>query len=411
MSPRLLALSLSLGIHACVFAALVLSRESPKPKATPRFELTKVTWLEAETPSGPVGGGSTGAPTPRHATTSTKKQPVGTPTLPTIDDVPLRETKRGLAFLPPSLFEPAPMIQRGVTLTPEMMPGADELLAEEHERVGVRLDGFLKQGLAIARATSGLPDPAYGLLGEQLRAATQVVPKLVDTDKPKEVLGALGESWLAGAERYGKTGAPYAEPEGRIDSIERPSMMVDGVARGSPDAQAMSQLLSAGARLQEFADGRAGVELYALVEIRQQSTGAIDSIAMTRPSGLPGFDRWVLERAHHVGGAFTFDGGAKALRSVWRFDGILTFRRKMKVKDIDGRAAVGMAAMAALSALSSIGNSVDVGTQQGRPGSFRDLGPRMPTMSGRFDVQTGEFDLVDLTNPTYRCKVTLVEAD
>jgi hypothetical protein len=32
-------------------------------------------------------------------------------------------------------------------------------------------------------------------------------------------------------------------------------------------------------------------------------------------------------------------------------------------------------------------------------------------MAGRFDEMTGEMDVVDFTNPTYDCKVTLVEAD
>jgi hypothetical protein len=92
---------------------------------------------------------------------------------------------------------------------------------------------------------------------------------------------------------------------------------------------------------------------------------------------------------------------------VWRFDGIITYRRKLKLSEMNGRAAVGMIAMTALSALSSLGNTTP--PIPGEP--VRPLGPRMPAMSGRFDETTGEMDMVDLTNPTYDCKVTLLEAD
>ena len=45
---------------------------------------------------------------------------------------------------------------------------------------------------------------------------------------------------------------PYAEPEGRLENVERPSEVAKGVANGNPDMQAMATFLAAGARLQEF---------------------------------------------------------------------------------------------------------------------------------------------------------------
>jgi hypothetical protein len=86
----------------------------------------------------------------------------------------------------------------------------------------------------------------------------------------------------------------------------------------------------------------------------------------------------------------------------------MKFRRKLNTKDLNGRAAVGMIAMSVLSALSGIGNTAP---QPGMPGPPRDLGPRMPGLVGRFDELTGDIDVVDFTNPTYDCKVTLLEAD
>jgi hypothetical protein len=275
--------------------------------------------------------------------------------------------------------------------------------------VGERVDGWLAQDLSRARVRGGLPDPEYAQLGVDLRAATDEVPKFIDTDSPKEILGALAESWGAGAGRYGATGVPYADPEGLMGGIEKPSALGEAAAKGSPDALALASFLGAGARLQEFADGRAGLELYALVEIRQQASGALDSVTLLRPSGLRPFDAWVSERAKSVGLGFSLDGGSRTrpLRSVWRFDGLIVYRRKLKLSELDGRAAVGMMTMAALSLLSGLGN--DTPPAPGEPP--RPLGPRMPALTGRFDEQTGALDVVDLTNPTYDCKVTLLEAD
>ncbi|MCC6333530.1 MAG: hypothetical protein IT380_06045 [Myxococcales bacterium] len=277
------------------------------------------------------------------------------------------------------------------------MPSDAELLAEEAARVHDRVEGWARGVSAQARVRGGLPDPAYGLLGSSLREATDEVPNFIDTDSVKEVGQALAYSWQSGAEKYGATGQPYAEPEGYEERLEKPTPLAQAASAGSPDGIALSQFFAAGARLQEFADGRAGAELFALVEIRQQGSGALDLVTLLRPSGVLPFDRWVMERAGTVARGFLLDAGAreKPYRSVWRFDGLVTFRRKLKPSEFDARAALGMATMAALSLLSGINSE----------------GPRMPSFVGRFDELTGEVDLVDLTNPSYDCRVTLLEAD
>ncbi|GMU59103.1 MAG: hypothetical protein AMXMBFR34_08660 [Myxococcaceae bacterium] len=294
----------------------------------------------------------------------------------------------------PASAAPAP---GGRTVYPSDMPSDAELLAEEAARVHDRVDGWARGVSAQARVRGGLPDPAYGLLGSSLREATDEVPNFIDTDSVKEVGQALAYSWQSGAEKYGATGQPYAEPEGYEERLEKPTALGRAVADGAPQAIALSQFFAAGVRLQEFADGRAGAELFALVEIRQQGSGALDSVTLLRPSGVLPFDRWVMERAGAVAKGFLLDAGAreKPYRSVWRFDGLVTFRRKLKPSELDGRAALGMATMAALSLLSGINSD----------------GPRMPSFVGRFDELTGEVDLVDLTNPSYDCRVTLLEAD
>lgn len=320
-----------------------------------------------------------------------------------------KDAPRALTWLPGTARLGAPTgAPRGHTLHPGDLPGDDERLAEESARVFDRVDGFARAATAAARVRGGLPDPLYGAMGAALREATAEVPKFIDTNSPREVGEAFANSWQAGAARYGATGAPYTEPEGRLEAFEKPSALAEAAAKGSPDGIALSQFFAAGARLQEFADGRAGAELYALVEIRQQGSGAVDSVTLLRPSGVVPFDRWVTERANRVAAGFSADAGARAkpYRSLWRFDGIVTFRRKLKMSELDARAAVGMMTMAALSLLSGVGNTTP--PQGGAP---RDLGPRMPAFVGRFDELTGEVDMVDLTNPQYDCRVTLLEAD
>jgi hypothetical protein len=281
---------------------------------------------------------------------------------------------------------------------------------QETERVASLVGGWLSNDVRAARLRGGLVDVAYGQIGEALRAATRDVPRFADTNSPLAVGGALLEGWRSGAESYGSNGAPYAEPEGRVATTERPSALVESMAKGSPDGLAMAQLLSAGARLQEFADGRAGLQLYALVELRHLPSGALESVKLVRSSGLEPFDAWVVDRARHGSLSASADGGTRVrpLRSVWRFDGIVLYRRKLSALDGGiGGAAVGMITMAALSALSTWNHET-----RPPPGEMpRPLGPRMPALVGRFDETNGSLDLIDLTNPTYTCTVRLIEAD
>ena len=286
-------------------------------------------------------------------------------------------------------------------------------MVEEQERVSSLVATWLSSDVGGARVRGGLLDPTYARLGAELQAATKDVPRLIDTNSPKAIGVALVESWGAGAENFGRSGAPYPEPKGRLENVERPTALAEAVAKGSPDAQAMAQLLSAGSRLQEFADG-AGFELYALVELRQSSSGALESAQLLRPSGLAPFDAWVLERSRHVALAFSLDGGTAArvepLRSVWRFDGVIRYRRALRLSESDGgaaRLALGMVTMAALSTLSRLKHET---RPRATDEPTRPLGPRMPGMQGRFD-ETGALEVLDLTNPTYDCTVRLLEAD
>lgn len=295
----------------------------------------------------------------------------------------------------PSLIDRAPTAgpTHGVTLhNTGALPDQRVINAATEAHVTQLVDSAIHAAMAEARARSSTNDPEYSLMREHLREATKSVPAWVNTESPRAVLGALVDGWQADAERYGKTGSAYEEPTGRAASLESPSAIAQSAGGGAPEAQKFLQFLSSGARLQEFADGSAGLELFALVEISQRATGELAAVTLMRTSGMRDFDTWVVDRAHEVALRFVLDGSARTrpLRSLWRFDGHIIYRRKISLAAMNGRAALGAIATSVLGAITN---------------------GRVPIGGGRFDEMTGALDIIDLSNPSYRCEVTLLEAD
>lgn len=149
------------------------------------------------------------------------------------------------------------------------------------------------------------------------------------------------------------------------------------------------QFLTAGARLQEFADGRAGKKLIALVALTQAADGAVLELKLAEPSGLPPFDAWVLQTADDTLASFRLDAGTRERStSLWQFEGRISFLKKAGAPSVrDVAAALPLVALSALT------------------------GGRVPISLGRFDEVTGEAEVVDLSSPHYECTVTLLEAD
>lgn len=278
----------------------------------------------------------------------------------------------------------------GRTLRPGEGPSQAEVDAENVARGEAMIDGFARQTFRRHRAQNGIVDREYDEVRETLARATKEVPDLVGLDDPKAVTKALVESWQTGAEQYGKTGAPYATPPGWSDQMERPSSLVEAAQRGSPEAQQLLQFFSAGARLQEFADGRAGKELIAFVSVLQGPDGALLSAELAQPSGVARFDEWVMSTTRASLASFRLDAGtrSKPLTSVWQFTGRVSFMRKGV-----GPTARGFASSIPLVVLSAL------------------TGGRVPLSLGRFDEVTGEAETLDLSSPHYSVNVKLLEAE
>lgn len=286
--------------------------------------------------------------------------------------------------------EPGASESTGRTLHPGDEPGDDELLAEETERVHDRVDGWVRSSLRRQRVSNGIVDTEYTDLHKQLAAATDTVPDLIGLDDPKAVVNAVKDAWQTGAERYGKTGAPYDTPEGWNPAIEQPESLMRLAKAGSPEMQNFVQFLSAGARLQEFADGRAGKELIAHVALTQAADGSVLELRLAQPSGLKPFDTWVMETARTTLAGVHLDAGTRerGFFSVWQFAGRISFVKKATTPTV--RDLAGTLPLVVLSALT---------------------GGRVPIALGRFDETTGEVEVVDFSSPHYECRVTLLEAE
>lgn len=279
----------------------------------------------------------------------------------------------------------------GRTLRPGDGPTPEEVEQENVARGQAMIDGFALQTVRRHRAQFGLVDARYDEVRRELAAGISDVPDLVGLDDPKAVARAVVDAWAAGAERYGATGAPYETPPGWRDEAERPAEFLRLAQGGSQQMQTFVQFLSAGARLQEFADGRAGKELVAFVALRQGPDGALLSLELAQPSGLRTFDDWVMKTAGDRLSRFRFDAGAreKPVSSVWRFTGRVSFMRK----GVSPPAVRDLATTIPLMALSAL------------------TGGRVPIALGRFDEVEGTVETLDFATPHYECHVTLLEAE
>lgn len=370
-------------------------------------------WVDADVPPhAPTAShdgapaGSTRAPSvgaartskPAHAVTATPdatREPATAENAPTANPEPASSSDRVMPnFLTPrddvlgtEVTEAEPT---GRTLHPEDEPSDAERLAEESARVHDRVDGWARQTLRRARVANGIVDPHYTDLQRELAAATDEVPDLIGLDDPKAVATALKDAWQAGAERYGKTGAPYDTPPGWNPAIEQPESLMRQAQAGSPEMQNFVQFLSAGARLQEFADGRAGTALVTTVALTQAPDGAVLELRLEEPSGVKPFDTWVMDTARTRLESVRFDAGLRerGFTSLWQFTGRVSFMKKASAPT--ARTLATQIPLMALSALT---------------------GGRVPIAIGRFDEVTGTVETLDLSSPHYECTVTLLEAD
>jgi hypothetical protein len=276
----------------------------------------------------------------------------------------------------------------GRTLYPSSVPSDEERRAEETTRAQSFVDGFVRATVRRQRAVSGLVEREYADVRRALETQTAEVPDLIGINDPKAVARSLLDAWQTGADAYGRTGSAF-EPARADHSVPEVAASLQRLAEsGSPEVQRFVQFLTAGARLQDFGEGRAGKELIAHVALTQAPDGTVLEASLSQPSGFGSFDRWVLESARSALAGVRFDAGGREKRffSLWKFKGTVSYLKKSGHVGI--RDVVQSLSLMALNSL---------------------VGGRIPAAGG-FDVG-GTFETIDLTSPHFSCRVTMLEAE
>ena len=280
---------------------------------------------------------------------------------------------------------------------PGGFPDPDALRAAGAAEGKRNIDGWLADGLATARARNGV-DPYFVDLGRAMeKEAAKEANKLLSGDAAKDLLAAYQD----GASRYTKTGNPYAAGAipGFAPQIDGDTPLAQnaqkfqgsGMAKGQslfgggvgPDA--LRQKLEMGRSLRDFADGKFGNGLLAIVELRQGGDGRLVDLTLTEPSGNAAFDAHVLHTAPSAIGALGpppekgLGLHPEGLRTTWSFEGRIVYKRKLSDMSLlrDGwyLALMGMAGLT----------------------------------TGTFDELSGEVEVPDFRHPEFKLKVKLLK--
>jgi hypothetical protein len=301
------------------------------------------------------------------------------------------DSPRALKLLPdPTPFITAgpeqPEDSRGRTIRnrPEDLPDPAAVAAYEAEQAKARVDGWMRDELATLRVENGLVDSYFGDMRHSLEKHAGHPPPFHEGN----FLQHLARSQLDAMRSYGKTGSPYAPGQGpelhTQGGMETPHERTTRTSPQSGGSQQLQQKLEQGARLREFGNGRYGVGLLAIVDIRQTSQGKLVGLSLVQSSGNQVFDKYVMESApvaiETLPEAPANRPGIHpdGIRSTWAFEGRVTYKKKLSDMrlDKDGWYLAGMLPLSLL--------------------------------AGNFDEVTGVVEVVDLRNPEFVCKVRLL---
>lgn len=272
-----------------------------------------------------------------------------------------------------------PSVSTGHTVRPGDGPTAEQLRAEEGERVRGRVQGFLDDGMATLRVQNGLVDGFFSEMDHALEKGLSGAPLFSYEGVLKHFFKATPErgqafrDLIASAQNYGAMGSPdlAGEPTG-TDRLE------DVARSGGAGARARSRPTTVD--ILETYNRRAGA-LHAKMELEQSRTGQLLSVKLVESSGNPLFDTYITE---HVASSLSALGPAPEsfaarskgnVRSVWAVEGSVSFSRTIKVTKLD---ELNAADAAYFSALMPLG-----------------------LLSGRFEETRGEVIVPDIRRPHF----------
>jgi hypothetical protein len=281
-------------------------------------------------------------------------------------------------------IEAPPDGRRGETIVNDGSGPSKEQIAEMNAmEAEVRVDGWMKDELATLRVANGLVDPYFTQMRKELEKRAADAPKEAwpNAAVARDLLNHYG----AKAARYGATGSPFPPGrEPRPDAYEsaalsrgdEPGSLVREIRNRGIPAQSLRDFANA-----EFADG-----MVAVVEIRQVSDGRLVEARIVTSSGNPSFDKHVLVTAPGSIAALppapetAAARDSEEIRSLWAFQGLITYKKKLR--DFDPKNVSDAAYLAGTGLLG--------------------------LLTGNFDETTGDIDVVDLRNPTFKVKVRLL---
>lgn len=279
-----------------------------------------------------------------------------------------------------------PGFSTGHTVRPGDGPSPEQLRAEERERVRGRVQGFLDDGMATLRVENGLVDSFFGDMDNAMEKGLSGAPLFAYEGVLKHFFKATPgraqglRDLMASAGSYGATGSP--DPVGEPSGTDR----LEDVARaGTAGARARSRPSNVD-MLETYNKGASA--LHAEIDLEQSPTGQVLSVKLSRSSGNPLFDAYVVEHVPEslakLGSAPEhFTARSKGLvRSVWSIDGHVSFSRTLKFSKLDELNA-GDAAY--LSALIPLG-----------------------VLSGNFEETRGEVIVPDLRRPHFDIRTQLL---
>ncbi|QRK06416.1 TonB C-terminal domain-containing protein [Archangium violaceum] len=344
---------------------------------------------------------ATPAPPPPSATTAAPPPP--TPSAPTppaaeasaapevIPDAPravrLFPGHGGLAVAPPATST-SPGISTGRTWRPGDGPTAEQRLAEERERVQGRVQGFLDDGVAALRVENGLVDSFFGQMDTALEKGLSGAPLfaydgvLKHFFKPGPWTTSGLQALQSSAANFGSTGNPYSAGALAGAGVR----LEDAVRSGAASAQRRSSPSNVD-KLEAYSKGAGS--LHAEIDVAQSRTGQVLSVKLSRSSGNPLFDAYVLERVPEslaklppASEHFSKRAKGESVRSVWAIDGHVSFARTIKVTKLDALDAGDVAYISGLLALGML--------------------------SGGFDEVRGEVIIPDLRRPHFDIRTELL---
>jgi hypothetical protein len=262
--------------------------------------------------------------------------------------------------------------------------GVDDAPEWQAMRAEATVQRWAKDSLAENRAQRGLVHPYYSDMRRKLQELTASPPPFHPEPKSagKKAVEAYWNSWKGAREAYGKTGQPYATPEGYRKEFEIPNQLQKMADRGDANAAAGAAMMYAKARLRDLGEGRMGIELEAQVELRQSSEGAVLSTTLVKSSDSKSFDTFVVDRTPVAAGALLDDGAVdvgKERRSVWAFIGSITYFHKMD----EATTAPDRVYAEVLGAL----------------------------LGSKFEEVTQGREYIDLNRPVYHCRVKLLAVE